>query len=798
MTGDAGRTMPSAADGAVVRGEYDVVWRTPSANSGGAMPCGGHSVGAAAWVEDGSLRFYLDRSGSFDENNLMLKLGRFVVELEPNPFAPDAVDFEQRLDLHRGRICISGRSVDGTSAAVTLWCATDTPTVHIEVEADRPVTVRAGYHSWRVEDRTVPEPQRRSCFSVLGQPGDIVTRADTVAWHDEGVVFFHRNRTDLTSFVQTATLEGFGDALDRFWNPQADHVFGGVFGGPGFVRAGERSGRYADVPYREWLLHAEAGTHHRLAVALHDDRTADLGCYVADVLVAGERAHERWAESEATARDYWAAFWARSSITVRPGAPRPDDVDWQVGRNYALFRFLLGANAEGDFPTKFNGGLFTTDAVFSVPGHPYGVTTPDFRIWGGGSITGQNQRLVHWPMLRSGDTHLIEPQLAFYRRALENAILRTRLLWGHGGCSFCEQLDESGLPIGYEWGWESPRDHEPGDHYRREAFFDPTELARPWVRYHYSTQLEMSYLALQAHLVGGFDVRPYLPFIDASVTFFDEHYRMRHRSVTGRELTVDGELVIFPSTAVETYKDATNPTDVVLGLRHVLETLLGPARTLIDAGAAERYERILDTVPAQSFRHLDGVRVLAPAQSWSDVMNVELPQLYGVFPYPDYGVGRPDLQVALDTYWAPPDAPGQRDHISWHQDGIFAARLGLVEEAQRIARLKLGDGELRFPAFWGPGHDWTPDHNWGGSGMVGLQEMLLQEWEDAIHILPAWPDALDVDFRLHARGGTVVDVSFRDGVVIRCDVTPLARAADLVHHKRVGPGASREGAPPPD
>ena len=20
---------------------------------------------------------------------------------------------------------------------------------------------------------------------------------------------------------------------------------------------------------------------------------------------------------------------------------------------------------------------------------------------------------------------------------------------------------------------------------------------------------------------------------------------------------------------------------------------------------------------------------------------------------------------------------------------------------------------MRFPSFWGPGFDWTPDHNWG-------------------------------------------------------------------------------------
>ena len=52
--------------------------------------------------------------------------------------------------------------------------------------------------------------------------------------------------------------------------------------------------------------------------------------------------------------------------------------------------------------------------------------------------------------------------------------------------------------------------------------------------------------------------------------------------------------------------------------------------------------------------------------------------------------------------------------------------LGLTEEAKKLSLAKLSNGPHRFPAFWGPGYDWTPNHNWGGSGMIGLQEMLLQ------------------------------------------------------------------------
>lgn len=50
------------------------------------MPCGGGDIGMNVWVEEGDVLFYLSRSGTFDENNCLLKQGRFRIRLSPNPF----------------------------------------------------------------------------------------------------------------------------------------------------------------------------------------------------------------------------------------------------------------------------------------------------------------------------------------------------------------------------------------------------------------------------------------------------------------------------------------------------------------------------------------------------------------------------------------------------------------------------------------------------------------------------------------------------------------------------------------
>jgi hypothetical protein len=74
----------------------------------------------------------------------------------------------------------------------------------------------------------------------------------------------------------------------------------------------------------------------------------------------------------------------------------------------------------------------------------------------------------------------------------------------------------------------------------------------------------------------------------------------------------------------------------------------------------------------------------------------------------------------------------------------------------------------------------VPDHNWGGSGMIGLQEMLLQTDEKNILLFPAWPKNLDVHFKLHAPYNTTVEAELKDGKLIMLKVLPESRKADVV------------------
>jgi hypothetical protein len=158
--------------------------------------------------------------------------------------------------------------------------------------------------------------------------------------------------------------------------------------------------------------------------------------------------------------------------------------------------------------------------------------------------------------------------------------------------------------------------------------------------------------------------------------------------------------------------------------------------------------------------------------------NLENPELYAVYPFQLYGPGRPDLELAKNTF----DTRKFREKGCWNQDPIQAAMLGYADIAKEYVTFALTrkDPRLKFPAFWDRGHDYDPDEDNGGNGENGLQKMLLQTDGRKIFLLPAWPKGWDADFKLHAPYKTTIQGKVVNGRLTNLVVTPAARAADVV------------------
>jgi len=422
-----------------------------------------------------------------------------------------------------------------------------------------------------------------------------------------------------------------------------------------------------------------------------------------------------------------------------------------IARGYALQRFINACAGRGAFPIKFNGSVFTVDSR-----EPNEVYNADYRRWGG-PYWYQNTRLPYWAMLMAGDTDLMQPYFRMYSSLLPLARERTRRYFSHEGAFFPETMTFFGLYANENYGWD--RTGKPVDH-----------VDNTYIRHYYQGGIELVATMLDYYALTGdrhFLEATLLPMAEAILSFYDQHYTR----------DASGHIRFEPAQSLETWQVATNPAPEIAGLRWVLPRLLALPEALVPAALRTQWRRLLGEVPELPRGETPEGDILLPAETFSALSNIENPELYAIFPYRHFGIGKPDLDLARRTY----AARRVRGSAGWQQDPIQAALLGLTEEAaamvsQRFANTHPGS---RFPAFWGPNFDWVPDQDNGGVGMIALQRMLMQCDGDRILLFPAWPKDWDVDFRLHAPHRTTVEGTLRAGRLERLVVRPAERAGDV-------------------
>jgi hypothetical protein len=417
---------------------------------------------------------------------------------------------------------------------------------------------------------------------------------------------------------------------------------------------------------------------------------------------------------------------------------------------YHLQRFINACAGRGAHPVKFNGSLFTVA--------PAGKD-PDYRRWGPG-YWWQNTRLPYVGMCTSGDFDLMKPLWHMYAgEVLELSKFRTKLYLGHDGAYLPECIYFWGPVFNETYGWQ-PWDRRADklqvSGYHKWEWVGGLELCWMMLDYYDHTR-DSEFLAGTV-----------LPFCREILAFFDQHYKTNE----------GGKLVMHPSQALETWWDCTNPMPEVAGCIAVADRLLAlPAAA---APPAERtlWQRLRDKMPDLPTRQIDGKTALAPAEKFAAKHNSETPELYAVFPFRLVALGRPNLDWGIEALRHRMD----RGASGWRQDDVFMAYLGLADEARKnvVARARSHDRNERFPAFWGPNFDWTPDQDHGGILMKAFQAMLMQTDGEKVFLVPAWPKDWDADFRLHAPMQTVIEGKIRGGKVADLKVTPAQRKKDII------------------
>lgn len=793
--------------------EYNITWNSQSKNSSESMPCGGGDIGLNVWVENGDILFYIARSGSIDENDQLRKNGRVRIKMNPSPFSSKGKDlqFEQKLDLKTGAIFIKGKSANN-SASIKIWTEIKQPVIHVELNSNKKSTISTTFESWRNEKQLIPisdtgngggrDYNRWGCYGYVSYKGEVFSYPDVIDFEKKNsVLFYHQNSDDLI-FDKEVKLQRLDTVAKQLRHTTRHRIFGGVLFGENLTKAAITKGIYTGTPYKGWQLKSiQAKKEHHFKLVLHTQKTEDIDDWKNKLNTKTEAKNsskELWSINTA----WWNEFWNRSHVIINKGKG-PKDKGWEIGRNYQLMRYMLGCNAYGEFPTHFNGGLFTFDHFYVdyKKNMDPSFYNADYRKWM--AWTGMNQRLVHWPFLKSGDFEEMKPQFDFYRLNHINAKLRNKVSFGIDGCSFAEQVGSGGLPNGYHYGWEPPFGKR-----NLKAEVGMQGLHRNY----FHTQLEFAFMMHEWYRFTGEDISAYIPFMKDAVIFHFEYHKMLQQRRNGKDWTDDGKLALKGMQSSETYKMGDNPSLEVAGLHKNLEALLQLPKKWLSEEEKKKFKEWKERVPDLEYRIRNGHKTISPLKETNKIWtfgNREIPQLYPVFPYGMYAVGMPNLDVGINTWKYGLDKatakyiikmygkdevyPQKEEWWGWGQQAIFLARLGITDKAKEYVTKKLenaqGDpwGEVkpsRFPAFWGPGFGCLPSMEWGTSGMIAIQEMLLQTISNNgqdLRVLPAWPIDWDVDFKLHAPKHTTVECVFKNGEINKILALPVLRQKDIIY-----------------
>ena len=722
---------------------YNVVWSSPSQDATGVMPIGNGDIAAGVVaIEDGDLYLLLAKNDAFNFQGDIYKTGRVRVSLEPNPFQPGR-PFRQTLDLPTGSIRIEADGVN-----LRIWADAQRPIYHVEITAPADIAVTARPEFWDRLDGT-----KDVCLERDGRLLWYFAVGDKSVYPDD------------LKFYQVEHMAA------QHPDPYRYNTFGHLLESPALtLRDGALSGKGKAFDIR---IHACARQTPEVNTWME---TIERQAAQPVDLKQDWEGHHAW----------WASFWERSWIVASDntlpaecreqfhgeaspsGSREEEDGAALAAQSYNVFRFLMACQSRGRIQAKFNGGLFTQQLrVRDDKGRPGAVrqedgtwlTHEDDRLWGR-RFTYQNQRLLYWPLLASGDFDLMQPFFDYYANLLEMRKAITKAWFGHDGAYFRENIEPTG----------GERDC---DHGGRPPKTKPGEAHEGWYHdYYFTSGLET--LVMMAEYVKytgdeAFRDRVLVPFAREILLFFDQHYPRG----------ADGKLRLEPAQVLETFWIAVNPAPDVGGLRFALDELLA-----MKAGTAEdqaRWKKFHSEIPQVSLQTIDGRQAIAPAQKWEKQSNAENGELYPVFPFRCFGLGLGSGDIVAWTmeHRSCPDAFG---NACWTQDQIHWAYAGRAAEARDglVRRFRIASPICRFPLYGREGPDSCPDFDHFGSGATALQRMLVQEAGTKILLLPAWPADWEADFKLHLAGGAVLAGTVKDGKLLAWDIQPAARRGDVV------------------
>ena len=709
---------------------FDVAWKTQSENSSGSMPIGNGDIGANVWVtKDGTLSLLISKTDALSEIGRLLKIGKIELTFSPNILAADS--FRQELIIEKGLLRIQAK--DGKrKTQINCWVDANQPLIHIEAESNFPVALQTKNKMWRTQSRLLTGDERHSGYGVAFRDVPFATEVDTVLESKMGMAWCHENKSSI--WQMTLDNQNISEFAKQSKDPLLGQTFGAVVFGDGLT-------------ITEPMLIQTASPQKKISLNIlaHKSQTYSTSVWLQEA--EGKIKELQKQNSTLLWQDHlkwWKGFWERHHLIIHSN--NPNEKTFEISQAYQLQRYMNACAGRGSLPIKFNGSIFTVDLTKDMGPGKKGFDA-DFRAWGA-NYWFQNTRLIYWGMYQSGDWELMKSFFDMYINALPVAQYRTKKYFNHSGAYFPETLTPWGTYLIDNYGWDRKG--------KKDGVSDNL-----YIRYYWQGGLELC--TMMGHYFKYTKDSVYfksrmLPFIKEIISFYDEHYQRDK----------NGKLLIEPAQSLETFQDGMlNPAPEIAGLIQNTTQLISWKNWIQDEGLISACERLQKDLPSLPVADSLGKKILLPGSRLGPRSNIENPELYAVFPYMVFAVGKPELQMARDTY----HNRFFKKTGGWHQDAIQAALLGETEEAKKMVTFNFTqkNEESRFPVFWGPNYDWVPDQDHGSVAVTALQHMLVQCHDNKIFLLPSWPKEWNASFKVHIPGGQILEGKYdsKKGLMIQ-------------------------------
>ena len=740
---------------------HDVVYEKPPREPWEAMPFGGGDLSAMVRCTGGSLVLHLTKSDAWGfQQPPDAPLGsRFFNNVSPGTVSISLGDraadlatkrFRQRLDLYRGRIVVELGEGD-ERITLSMWGDPQRTVLLVAIDDPQRCVPQATVevNEWRDSMQVWAEDQRIGAVEIHSRPA----RPHLANTGMQG--YFAANEDPLA---------GRGTA----------------------VAVGVREATTSDLSASRKTASMRVVFHDRTsrliaiscAVEPHGDPTpralADLEVVLAEPLNELQSRRDAW----------WNGWWDKSSLQLTSEDPMAK----RLCGAYHVHLYTLGCTNRGPVPCKWDGGP--------------GLMRRDERTWGLSEWV-QEIRFTYMPLYAANRQEMAKGLTDHYTRMRPYLRRQTETMWGLDGL----WIPETVLPWGHAEDFVLKVDGPVRGKLTRDPQTIPYgrfERFNGYVGFLFTAGLEICHHYLEYH-----DYFPDAAYLrDEAYPVMREVCRFVAHLLRKED---DGLYHLEPANALETWWLVRDPTDTLDGIRAVFPRFIALSEQYeADAELRAQCAEILAHLPEPPRRFWDRTgKVAADANCYApagapgpirESRNFENPALYRVYPFGLSGIGSVDRDVCVHTF-------NRRIFgitNSWSLDAVWAARLGLADEAARL----LGDHARRYHRFPYGGWDSSNSSVWpgglsacpyvDGAGLSAfcLQEMLLQSHEDAIRVLPAAPKTWSGVFRFRARGGFLVSACFSGGVPEFVEIESLNGRPLALYHPWAKPDWATDKNPP--